>query len=260
MSKNKSPKQLLILFGLITLILFGVINNVKSDKIQTNISNSEPQSSMNLDPYTYEPLHIDGNEELELLNYPGTGESWDDPYIIEDLSIISNTSHFAINLNNITKYVLIQNCDLYLTTPYLYNSSYAIVINNSAHISIEYCNFRESSLSFSYAIKVINSEDIILKNNFIDYFARGIGIELSKNCTIKENEIDYIVKDGIFVKNSENITVFNNKLEGRYKYGWYPEGTGVNSYHSTYIKIQNNQFSFLDRCVNLINDSKIAIS
>lgn len=256
MSKNKSSKQLMILFGFITLILCGVIINVYPEKNQANISNFEPQSSMNLDPYIYEPLQIDGNEELELLNFSGTGENWDDPYIIEGLNIVSNTSHFAINLKNITKYVLIQNCHLYLTTPYIYNSSYAIFIDNSAHISIESCNFHESSLSYSYAIKVNNSEDIIIKNNNIDYFAEGIGIISSKNCIVEENDIDYIINNGIMIEKSENITIFNNYIKGRYAYGWWSDGIGVSSRHSTYIKIQNNHFSFLYRFIDLVNNSK----
>ena len=259
MSKNKNSKQSMILFGLMALILVSVIINVKPENYQENLYNEEPRASIILDDDSYEPLIINSNEELELLNFSGTGESWDNPYIIEDLSIISNSSHFAISLNNITKYVLIQQCDIYLTTPYRYNSSYGILINNSANIAIDSCFFHENSLSYSRAIYLHNSEDILIKNNFIDYFAEGIGIVSSKNCTIEENNIDYIIKNGISIEKSEDITVFNNEYKGRYKYGWRPDGTGIRISHSTSIKIQSNQFSFLETCIYLINVSKITI-
>lgn len=260
MSKNKGSNQRMILFGLMTLILLSVIIIERLEENQAKIIKSEPQTSIFLDDFIYEPLLINGNAELEALNLSGDGESWNTSYIIEDLKIINNISNFGIQLNNTTKYVIIKNCRIILTNPYIYNSSYAILINNSAHIMVESCTFNEETPSYSNSIFILNSQDVYIKNNHMLHFVESIRIASSSNCTIEENYFDYIIHTGMKVENSEHITILNNNFEGRWKYGMYPGGTGIYFLNSNSITISNNLLQFLEDGIDLINISKVIIS
>ena len=73
------------------------------------------------------PIAINGNSDLGLFSYPGTGTA-SDPKVIANLSIDGNGG-VGISISNVDIFLTIYNCTIY-------NSSYGIQISRSSNISV----------------------------------------------------------------------------------------------------------------------------
>ncbi len=256
---KKLLKRRLFIFSVIVIISLGILVNNNNEIYQVNDKTEKPQKSIKLIDYNDEPLIISGNANLEILNISGNGESWDNPYIIEDLKIDANSSEFAIKLSNITKYVVTRNCDIYLNSDGkdMYSYAKGIYIRDSFHIMIENCsvydNYRKSN---SFGLYAIRSQDIYIKNNFFEFLSNGIGMYYLNNCTVEGNDIRNN-SIGIIVRHSENIQFFSNKIEGITNSSSM-KCDGIYIDYSMSIKIQNNNFSYLAD-ITLIYISNITV-
>ncbi len=125
----------------------------------------------------------------------GSG-TWVDPYIIENITIGTNSSFPCIEIINSNVYFILRNCMIYY-------------------------NKHDKYIPFNYGIVLKNVNNSIITNNDCSYNRKGIFLYNSNNNTISQNVIYYNYDDGIYITNFEN-QVKENKIVGndiRYNYG-----------------------------------------
>ena len=156
-------------------------------------------------PIAVEPaINIRSDADFLLYSFPGDGSAIN-PYRIED------TTYPSIRVENVSKYVIIQNCTLT-------SDARAIRIGKTAPDSIVICNntmVDDINLIFDFDIGIFvsNSSGIIIKDNIIIGYDDGIDFNSSPNCLIDGNIISKSDNSGIRIENNAPYaTISNNTI------------------------------------------------
>ncbi|MBN1802992.1 MAG: right-handed parallel beta-helix repeat-containing protein [Candidatus Lokiarchaeota archaeon] len=181
--------------------------------------------------------------------------SWDDPYIIENVSIDAGGSGSGIIILNSNVHFIIRNCSIYNTGINLQDAAIKLInVNNSKIIDNyfldidghgiwlkDYCTnntisdndlLETGSSSYNYMRNGIylynHSNNNTIAGNYlyrVGYLSDQSGIQLENHCNfnkIKSNIIDRGRENGIFIVNDSisnqinNNTLFLNELHGIY--------------------------------------------
>jgi parallel beta-helix repeat protein len=196
--KLKAKKMVsLLIIGLLLPIFINNNFNFRNEQ-KTNLNDLNDSKG-----YNEFYIHIDGNWSLTASTYDwcsGDG-SWDNPYLIENVTIncVGTGSGILINNSN-DDYFIIRNC--------------TILDANGIGVYSQYAG----------GIKLINcSKGIIFNNTCTNGGFYGTGIFLYNKCsniTIERNDFQLNQRSGILIGDSSyNITVKNNIVTQCYLYG-----------------------------------------
>ncbi|MBN1216802.1 MAG: right-handed parallel beta-helix repeat-containing protein [Candidatus Lokiarchaeota archaeon] len=138
--------------------------------------------------------------------------TWNDPFIIENVSINGNYENTPITICNSNKSFIIKNCDLSNSKFDLEYPDYVggILLENVSNGKII-----ENNCSNNGGVGIIlkNSQNCtIIQNNVNDNIRNGIELFYSKNCTIEENIINSNRIHGIDLFYSNNSIIFKNNI------------------------------------------------
>ncbi len=238
-----------IAFSLLTigLILSSIWVGLSINYIEESKSSETLYISNKIDP----PIEIYDNNDLLSYNFSGSGTE-EDPYRIENLNIITS-NNYGIVVQNITKYILIQNNNV--------NALFgAIRIFNTGPDTIIITN--NTCIGGELGIFVVISPRIKILNNTCTDSYDGININdspyslienntLTKNhvCIRVENNVpfskiinNHITKnyDGMWITNSRN-TLFKNNIIRNNVIGFFLDSTNE-EFASLNCVIRNNLF------------------
>ncbi len=239
-----------IAFSLLTIglifssIWFGLSFNYTEESIHSKTL----YLSNKIDP----PIEIYSDIDLLSYNFSGSGTE-EDPYRIEDLNIITS-NNYGIVVQNITKYILIQNNKVI-------NAFWgAIRINNTSPGTIIITN--NTCIGGDLGIFVANSPQIKILNNTCSDSYDGININdspysLIENNTLTKNHVGIRVEnnvpfskiinnhiinnyDGMWITNSRNALFKNNIIRNNVN-GFLLDSTNE-EFASQNSVIRNNLF------------------
>jgi parallel beta-helix repeat protein len=184
---------------------------------------------------TDNPIIIWSDRDFELYEFPGTG-SKDDPYIISNRNIKA-TSQYGIHIRDTTKYFIIRNCFLYTngSSVGIYIDSVspgtAVIVDNTFNNLMEPGGWGNGD-----GIRIWNSNECVIENNYCYYIEVGIRIWESNNTIVKNNycynnqfgiliyhyvdinygaivEDNYFINNDLFIKFTDGAKVKNNYFD-----------------------------------------------
>jgi len=235
--------SLLIMGLLFSSIWVGLsINYIEESK------NSETLYISNkIDP----PIEIYNDNDLFSYNFSGSGTE-EDPYRLEHLNIITS-NNYGIVVQNITKYILIQNSKikaLFGAIRICNTSPGTIIITNNTCIGEELGIFVANSplikiinntCSESYdGININDSPYSLIENNTLT--KNHIGIRVESNVSFSKIFNNYIINncDGMWITNSRN-TLFKDNIICNNVNGFLLDSTNE-EFASQNCVIRNNLF------------------
>jgi len=209
-----------ILFSLIIigLIFSSIWGGLSINYIEENKSSETLYISNKIDP----PIEIYNNNDILSYNFSGSGIE-EDPYRIEYLNIIT-TNNYGIVVQNITKYILIQNNNvnaLFGAIRIDNTSPGTITINNNTCIGGELGIFVAKSPQIKilnntcsdshHGININDSPYSLIENNTLT--KNHVGIRVHINVSFSKISNNYIINnyDGVWITNSRN-TLFKNNI------------------------------------------------
>ncbi|NHJ88056.1 MAG: hypothetical protein FK734_21505 [Asgard group archaeon] len=189
-------------------------------------------------------LMIEITNDYDFTNYdfPGQGTKVD-PYIIENYTILTS-NNYAIHICNTSKFFVIQNCYLKAQTNGLFIENIA---NGTARI---YHN--ECYNNIKCGINIIESYNILLKNNYCSGNKYGILLNSTANSIIEDNcclnNVFGITLDNSFNNTIANNLCYNNKDGINIKTSLYNNLTKNNCFYcsQTGIFLDSSQNDFID--------------
>ena len=216
-------------------------NGLPNAEIQKIIDNSNNEDTIEFLGENYNNIKLNVNKELNIKSEIGT-----------ILNGASNSPIFSINSNN-------TNISNFIINPkesdgILINGSKDInILNNSIANSLNQSKINDynngSTLLPGIGIKILNSSNIVVKNNHIKSFESGLYNEYSNNLSIKDNEISLSNYGITYGYGSTNTEIRNNQIIDNI--GWYimdvpegPRGYGIFLNNSAVnITIDSNNIS-----------------
>ena len=215
--KNEKWIPFLIFLG-ITLALSTIINNnfnasgVNNEEYLENNNGANLRSSefWNL---TGTPIFIDDSEPIynwsktaadnEWCNGNGT---WDDPYIIENVTINGLNSSSCIEVRNSNAYFVIRNCTIFNSSDGEYDAGIKLNNTNNGQLINNNCSFNNR-----HGIHLLYSNyTLILENSLNINSMHGLRLFNSENNTISSNNAFNNGQKGIALVNSNNNTALEN--------------------------------------------------
>ena len=138
--------------------------------------------------------------------------TWDEPYIIANLTIDAKSSTSCINISNSDVFFRIKNCTLHnsSSTP----SGAGIELHNVGNGTIVDNNC--SNNYYGIYFEGINN-NTVSNNNITNNVYKGISLETSNNNTFLTNLISNHGENGIYLDESHNNTFWNNKVIDIYR-------------------------------------------
>jgi len=240
-------KKILFSLLIIGLVFFPIWFNISFNYTEENIHNKVLYLSNKIDS----PIEIYNNNDLLSYNFSGIGTE-EDPYRIEHLNIIT-TNYYGIMVQNITKFLLIQNNNVSanFNAIRIFNTSPGtIIIKNNTCIAEDLGIFVAKSPS----IKILNnncsnSYDGININDSPYSLVEGntlrknhVGIRVEINVSYSKIINNHIINnyDGIWVTNSRN-TLFENNIIRNNVNGFFLDSINE-EFASQNCVIRNNLF------------------
>jgi len=153
------------------------------------------------DPKNIGYIHIDEDKDFKRSNFPGSG-TVADPYLIENYHF--SDEYYAILINGTTKCFIIQNC-------ILSSSNYAIFLVNIQNCSIIIQN-NICTDSVFYAILLLNSNSVTIRNNTIQNGERGLCLMSCNNILLSENVCFNASSVSILSESSSFIEMVKNTI------------------------------------------------
>ncbi len=147
----------------------------------------------------------------------GSG-AWDDPYVIENITINGLGNLVPIHITDSDKYFIIRNCTLYNSPFFSERDRYVggILLENVSKGIIENNNCFENS---NEGIILKYSRNCTVKQNIVNLNNNGITLFYSNSCTIKENTVEFNINNGIELYYSNNSIIEENTIESN----WYSQ-------------------------------------
>jgi len=238
-----------IAFSLLTigLILSSIWVGLSINYIEESKSSETLYISNKIDP----PIEIYDNNDLLSYNFSGSGTE-EDPYRIEYLNIITS-NNYGIVVQNITKYILIQNNNVnaLFGAIRIYNTSPGtIIITNNTCIGEELGIFVTNSPQIKilnntcsdshHGININDSPYSLIENNTLT--KNHVGIRVENNVPFSKIINNHIIKnyDGMWITNSRN-TLFKNNIIRNNVIGFFLDSTNE-EFASLNCVIRNNLF------------------
>ncbi len=189
----------------------------------------------------------------------GSG-TWNDPFIIENVTIDGLNSANCIEIRNSDKYFILNNCTLYNSGSGLFNAG--IFLNNTINGQLTLNNCSSNN---GHGICIIQSYNNTLAENTVENNNyNGIYIDPSDHINISGNFANNNDIHGIFLENSNSITVENNFAINNDYYGIYLKNGIDNSISGNIINnskygIVLNKSNLNDILENNLNNNSIGI-
>ena len=236
-------------FSLLTigLIFSSIWGGLSINYIEENKSSETLYIYNKIDP----PIEIYNNNDLLSYNFSGSGIE-EDPYRIEYLNIITS-NNYGIVVQNITKYILIQNNNVnaLFGAIRIYNTSPGtITINNNTCTGGELGIFVAKSPQIKilnntcsdshHGININDSPYSLIENNTLT--KNHVGIRVENNVSFSKISNNYIINnyDGVWITNSRN-TLFKNNIIRNNVNGFLLDSTNE-EFASQNCVISNNLF------------------
>ena len=213
------------------LIFYSIWVGLSINYIEESKNSKTLYISNKIDP----PIEIYNNNDLLSYNFSGSGTE-EDPYRIEYLNIITS-NNYGIVVQNITKYILIQNNNvnaLFGAIRIFNTSPDTIIITNNTCIGGELGIF----VAISPRIKILNntctdsydginindSPYSLIENNTLT--KNHVGIRVHINVSFSKISNNHIIKnyDGMWITNSRN-TLFKNNIIRNNVIGFFLDST-----------------------------------
>ena len=169
-----------------------------------------------------EPIKITNRNELQQLvkrfNFKGNGTK-QNPYVIENLYVVTDELHDGIVFENITDYCIIRHCIVeYEKKPYVVPMMDCIYLNHCANFAIEY-NIIKNSYGGIYVQKCQN---ITIKYNYCEgHKDANRNIQIDGNNIVVIGNICTDASHGIHIINCTNSFIYNNYCIDNFMYGIY---------------------------------------
>jgi len=195
---------------------------------------------------SHEPIIINNDGDFSSYSFAGDG-TFQNPYLIEGLSIINSTSSFGILINNTASHFVVRNC-------YLETDAFGLVIENVANnTAIVMDNIAFGNDAGAFVLKSANYT--IFSNNVAELDRVGInitncfGVYVGNNTLFGGIPAGYSCHSGILTTNCENIVILNNSISN-FNNGFY-------SKKSTEMFLENNTilYSIEDYGIYLTEES-----
>ena len=225
------------------------------------------------------PIYIDDNDPAR--NWAITAATnewcsgsgiWNDPYIIENVTIDGQGSWSPIRIYNSEVYFIIRNNTLFngntgillqhvengllINNTISYCSSQGIVLRVGQNITIvenmvKY-NFRGLSVTVSSNNNIIRNNSVSFNGDPSGYMYAAIVIQDSDGNIVKENEVFNNVNGGIFTELGSNTNkILGNNIYGN-EYGIYLSGNGYNQILEN--NITNNDYGIYNEGTSNYNN------
>ncbi|MCG3258741.1 MAG: right-handed parallel beta-helix repeat-containing protein [Candidatus Heimdallarchaeota archaeon] len=217
----KTSKYLLSICAI--LLLYGFVINVFSSispEITSDVGflSNEEIADFTFDYIPVQEIIITSNEDLVSFASEGTGTK-ENPYIIKDYQLNGQGVNIAIYITNVSKHFTIEHCRIV--------STYGIVIQNLNGISINISNNLIAQFDTFYpvemltGIQITNCDNIIISQNSIESYFRGIDLNYVSNVFVSNNSIQgrddlkvFGTKfSGIRLRLVINCTIFDNEFD-----------------------------------------------
>jgi len=189
LKKNKKYKP--ILLSLLTFLFIAqVFFNNEINQHPNNDSNTNSLRKSGFWDLTGTPISIDDSNSSKSwafvkanYNWVSGSGTWNDPYIIENVTIDGGSTGNGIEIKNSNVYFIIRNCTVY-------------------------------NIDFTYVGIVLNNTDNgkLVKNNVSSGTGRGIYLDNSRNNTISENVVNDFYEGGIKIYGSFDNEISKNNL------------------------------------------------
>ncbi|MFX0138327.1 MAG: nitrous oxide reductase family maturation protein NosD [Candidatus Hodarchaeota archaeon] len=209
--RNYTKKKLILLIlGLIFEFSLLIHSNLifYQGKDSGNLNNDNKPDLKNTGYWNVSPIIINGNSGWEFINSTyewcnGAG-TWDNPYIIENVTIDAGWSDSGIYVQSSTVFFIIRNCTFYYSGSYESGIKLMSVSNGQVKNNTCLNNWR--------AIRLENGNNITISNNIVKYSNEGgIHIGGGSNNTISKNKIEFTTSiAGIVLINTQNTTIYDN--------------------------------------------------
>ncbi|MHA1126788.1 MAG: right-handed parallel beta-helix repeat-containing protein [Candidatus Heimdallarchaeota archaeon] len=178
---------------------------------------------------SHAPINITSDGDFITYGFSGEG-TFQDPYVIEDLSIINSTCSYGILINNTSSHFIVRNC-------YLETDAFGLVVENIANnTAIITDNVAYGNDDGAFVFKSTNYT--IISNNIAEFDSVGInvtnsfGVYIGNNTITGGTPVGYSCQSGIETTHCENVILLNNTIT-HFNNGFYSE-------KSTEMFIENN--------------------
>ncbi|MFX1323253.1 MAG: NosD domain-containing protein [Promethearchaeota archaeon] len=181
--------------------------------------------------YPSHGIYINSDNDLLEYGFPGSGTQ-SDPYIIEGYTILNYYAPYAIHIEAVSKFVIIQNNFLQAggnAIEVILVGSHTIKIINNTCVGYLY-----SWEPHHTGLGIYNTDGCYICNNTCLNFYEGIELSHCDNCIIINNQL----KDNgrnIVISSCSNINIANNSLIVYQKGGGYYYRTFLYYHDSLYI-------------------------
>jgi parallel beta-helix repeat protein len=205
---------------------------IEKDEDFTNKYNL-PGSGTEVDPYRIEYFHID--QVYTQIDIKDTTKF----FVIQSSSFYTQTEYIIRITNAANGTGLIRECDF--LEPHASGSYDMILINNSAGCKIiDNTFYSEHEFSSARAIRIFQSNNILIEDNFMMFLETSINLFKSNNSKIINNDCGFAniwwLQSSIKVDVCHNVEIINNFISH--------VNRGIASYHSEDIIVFNNSISY----------------
>ncbi|MHA1185541.1 MAG: right-handed parallel beta-helix repeat-containing protein [Candidatus Heimdallarchaeota archaeon] len=166
---------------------------------------------------SHDPINITSDGDFSSYSFAGDG-SFQNPYLIEGLSIINSTSPFGILINNTASHFIVRNC-------YLETNAFGLVVENVANnTAIVMDNIAFGNNAGAFVLR--STHYAIVSNNVAELDRVGInitncfGVYVGNNTLTGGIPAGYSCHSGILTTNCENIVILNNSISN-FNNGFY---------------------------------------
>ncbi len=179
-----------------------------------------------------DPIRIDGNENFEKQNWPGSG-SEEDPWIIDGYKINAEEKGNAIYIGNVTDHFVIRDC-------YLYNSS-----------------GNEKDYFSNTGLYLYNVENGTIKENHIENNEeKGIWVRNSADTKIVDNVFQkHYLYYALRVDNSVKNYISENQLLDGYRGIYLNKSSIENEIVNNHVEGNDYGISLVDANQNMVNSN-----
>ncbi|MHA1475998.1 MAG: right-handed parallel beta-helix repeat-containing protein [Promethearchaeota archaeon] len=220
-TKNRNigrKKKVLIMIFLFSLIFMG-LNPVSPGNMQKTEKIGENLLISPLTAEVHSEISIIGDTALDdFCDGNGTdGSSWANAHVIKDYIIDAGADGNAIEINDTTLYLIIQNCTVTNSGSGVFDAG--IYLNNCTNVKITGCNSSNNNNLGFYLYE--SSNNSLLGNIVCNNTGLGIFLDSSQNNSLSGNIVCYNTgEDGISLDSSQNNSLSGNNVS-------YNEGYGI---------------------------------
>lgn len=294
---NRKFKAYIRISVILIAVLFPgfLINNFELDKINeiTHIKLIESSGFWNL---TGSPIFIDDfdpnfnwSKTINDNDWCYGSGTWDDPYVIENITIDGNNASNCIEIHNSNKFFIIKNCMLLnsrsghdyaaislenvnnsriLENTCSYNNGHGIRLINGINDTILHNIVHNSmwdGIFLRYSISNIVSSNIVINNHRGIRISDCLGLNTVDNNTVLDHFEDDVNSAGIGVYSSANVVITNNILKNNIKAIYFAQASNVmlrgnnitGSDNGVYMEFFNTNIQYIE---NTLSHCRIGFS